>query len=139
MCLPLPSHPFDKGKIVEKGMLGFSKPISHLPRIPKVLVTNIKQLMMIEKAGVPVREFKTIYEEHFEYINILNLGFKTMIEFCLFLPDILRVTKLETGEYVCHPTRDLPAKFLGKKFLGGACSMCFMLSFFPRNLTKSSS
>ena len=93
-------------KIVEKGMVGFSKPTNQVPKIPKVLVTNIKQLMMIEKAGVPVTRFKTIYEEHFEYINILNLGFRTMLEFCLFLPDILRVSQSEAGEHICLPAPD---------------------------------
>ena len=94
-------------KIVEKGMVGFSRPVQELPKIPKILVTNIRQLMTIEKAGVPVAKFKSIYEEHFEYINILNLGFRTMLEFCLFLPEILRVSRSETGEPVCHPATDL--------------------------------
>ena len=39
-------------KIVEKGMVGISRLIDQVPKIPKVLVTNIKQLMLIEKAGV---------------------------------------------------------------------------------------
>ena len=93
-------------KIVEKRMIGFSKPSIQAPEIPKVLLSNVKKLMTIEKAEVPVTEFKTIYEELFEYLNILNLGFKTMLEFCLFLPDILRVSQSEAGGEVCLPATD---------------------------------
>ena len=114
-------------KIVEKGLVGLSKPINQAPEIPKVLMSNIRQLMMIEKTGVPVAEFKTKYEEHFEYINILNLGFKTMLEFCLFLPSILRVTRTERGEDVCLPATD-PLLSVSQPWAAGGEVTCFFFT-----------
>jgi len=97
-------------KIVEKGVVEYTKSIHEVKKIPMKLITNIKQMLTIEKNGVNVNVFKKTYEESFEYINVRNLGFSSMKEFCLFLPNIMRVSRTEGGDFVCYPALEEPSK-----------------------------
>ena len=95
-------------KIVEKGLFGLTKSKVEPKKVYSRIVRNLSQMMKTVEGGVDATQFKELYEENFGDLNLLKLGFISVVEFCLFLPDVLKVSKTSEG-YVISAASEEPS------------------------------